>query len=614
MNHSDLTVLLRELDPARDELAGSDLRARVLANAAAPLRQTAATRRRGLRVAVAVFGLAMVLLVLPVLISRPTQPPASPISSVGGATFLARYGDGLGGIRGAALDGERIWVMSPFEQTLFEIPLDGGDVVEHPIGFYAEGVRLLDGAIWLEGWDPNQLIRFVPARGLFGSDELTRIPLPDAMRDFGIVAGEQIWNTAGGALVRVAADGSVLAVDDQAGLGPLTLGFGSVWAGGVDGSLQELDPSDGAVLRRFDLDGVEVGGIVAGPSTLFVMDRTTNSVASVRPDTGEVAATVDIGGRPRSMAIVDNSLWVSTFESTLVEIDAGSGELLRTVAMRGAPGFLFPVGDRLGVSLFRSAQIAVIDPTRPLLDLPPGEVNDQVIDVSDGRAVRLRCLGSGPTTVLLEATMGEGVEAWADIQAMLGSSYRVCASERSGLWSVDDRPFALSSDDAARDLRQALDAGGERGPFLLVGDGVGGWVSRAFAAAFPDEVRGMVLVDPQPDDFLERFAELAPAETVREATAGFLAGNENTRLRNTTQAPAGLAVVIVGRDGFEGDFAFIGDRAIIADLEAAWFDGQQALADLLDARVVTVERVRYLVYDAPEEIAGAVAAVDPDRP
>ena len=47
-----------------------------------------------------------------------------------------------------------------------------------------------------------------------------------------------------------------------------------------------------------------------------------------------------------------------------------------------------------------------------------------------------------------------------------------------------------------QDLRTLLRAAGEKGPYVLVGASMGGIYVRVFQMRYPDEVVGMVLVDP----------------------------------------------------------------------------------------------------------------------
>lgn len=50
----------------------------------------------------------------------------------------------------------------------------------------------------------------------------------------------------------------------------------------------------------------------------------------------------------------------------------------------------------------------------------------------------------------------------------------------------------------ATDLHTLLERAGEAGPYVLVGHSSGGPYVRTFAARYPDQVAGMVLLDAQP--------------------------------------------------------------------------------------------------------------------
>jgi pimeloyl-ACP methyl ester carboxylesterase len=50
------------------------------------------------------------------------------------------------------------------------------------------------------------------------------------------------------------------------------------------------------------------------------------------------------------------------------------------------------------------------------------------------------------------------------------------------------------------DLARMLTAGGERGPYILVGQSLGGMIARIFADRYPQEVAGLVLVDAFSED------------------------------------------------------------------------------------------------------------------
>jgi pimeloyl-ACP methyl ester carboxylesterase len=117
-----------------------------------------------------------------------------------------------------------------------------------------------------------------------------------------------------------------------------------------------------------------------------------------------------------------------------------------------------------------------------------------------GYTLAFQCEGSGSPTVLLEAgytASGIGTFGQA-IQPALANTTRVCTYDRAGIGASDPRPASvtpLTSTTQAQELHALLDAIGEHGPFVYVGHSYGGMIARAFAAAYPDETVGLVLLE-----------------------------------------------------------------------------------------------------------------------
>lgn len=112
----------------------------------------------------------------------------------------------------------------------------------------------------------------------------------------------------------------------------------------------------------------------------------------------------------------------------------------------------------------------------------------------DGRAFALRCSGSGRPTVVFESGWGADGRAWDGVRARL-RDVRTCAYDRAGSGGSAPAPGRRGPAEIAADLWAGLRAAGERGPFLMVGHSAGGVYVRAFRAAHPRSVSGMVLVD-----------------------------------------------------------------------------------------------------------------------
>lgn len=121
----------------------------------------------------------------------------------------------------------------------------------------------------------------------------------------------------------------------------------------------------------------------------------------------------------------------------------------------------------------------------------------QLVDIG-GRRLYLQCSGSGAPTVVLQAGAGGDSTAWKTIQPAIAGKAKVCAYDRAGRGRSDDPPAPQDGNAIARDLHDLLAKAGIPGPYVLVGHSSGGPYLRVYAAAYPADVAGMVLIDPQP--------------------------------------------------------------------------------------------------------------------
>jgi pimeloyl-ACP methyl ester carboxylesterase len=120
----------------------------------------------------------------------------------------------------------------------------------------------------------------------------------------------------------------------------------------------------------------------------------------------------------------------------------------------------------------------------------------QLVDIVDHR-LHLTCTGTGtggPTVVLLGG-MGETSAAWGLVQPAVAVTTRVCAYDRAGQAWSDSAPGPKDGVQVAADLHALLSRAGERGPHVLAGHSVGGTYAMVYAAEYPDDVAGLVLLD-----------------------------------------------------------------------------------------------------------------------
>ncbi len=118
----------------------------------------------------------------------------------------------------------------------------------------------------------------------------------------------------------------------------------------------------------------------------------------------------------------------------------------------------------------------------------------QLIDVG-GHRLHLNCTGSGSPTVVLEPGGGEMSSNLGWIAPAVARDTRVCVYDRAGRGWSEPADTPQDGVQIATDLHTLLHRASVPGPYVLAGHSFGGLYVLTFAARYPDEVAGMVLVD-----------------------------------------------------------------------------------------------------------------------
>ena len=112
-----------------------------------------------------------------------------------------------------------------------------------------------------------------------------------------------------------------------------------------------------------------------------------------------------------------------------------------------------------------------------------------------GHRLHLDCTGTGSPTVVLENGLDEISPLWSAITAQVARTTRVCAYDRAGQGWSDDAADPQDGIAVAADLHTLLARAGEHGPYVLAGHSSGGTLAMTYAARYPAQVAGMVLLD-----------------------------------------------------------------------------------------------------------------------
>jgi pimeloyl-ACP methyl ester carboxylesterase len=94
---------------------------------------------------------------------------------------------------------------------------------------------------------------------------------------------------------------------------------------------------------------------------------------------------------------------------------------------------------------------------------------------------------------------------WVLVQREVSDTARVCAYDRAGMGWSEMGPEPRDARRISGELHALLEGAGIEGPYVLVGHSFGGLYAQTYAARYPDEVAGVVLIESShPEQFSHR--------------------------------------------------------------------------------------------------------------
>jgi pimeloyl-ACP methyl ester carboxylesterase len=201
-------------------------------------------------------------------------------------------------------------------------------------------------------------------------------------------------------------------------------------------------------------------------------------------------------------------------ETVKVTLGPKLGPHLRR-ASYGFPGLLIVVG----LLIAGCGPSTTSSPTSGNSSVKPARSFAGLVDIGGGRKMYLECRGSGSPTVVFISGRSDRAAIWSyvtdssgnlkpsssAVYPQVGRFTRVCAYDRPGTVTITGQhveasrsspvPQPTTAANGMTDLHALLTAAKVPGPYVLVAHSWGGLIARLYAAYYPNEVSGLVLVD-----------------------------------------------------------------------------------------------------------------------
>jgi pimeloyl-ACP methyl ester carboxylesterase len=133
---------------------------------------------------------------------------------------------------------------------------------------------------------------------------------------------------------------------------------------------------------------------------------------------------------------------------------------------------------------------------------PPGRIIN---------GLHMRALGAGTPAIVFESGIAASCLSWNVIQTELAATAATYSYDRAGYgWSAPTG-HGCSLEKITSDLHALLDTLQVPRPLIFIGHSFGGYIARYYVHRYPEEIAGMVLVDPvtpeewQSPDFAQRW-------------------------------------------------------------------------------------------------------------
>jgi len=244
--------------------------------------------------------------------------------------------------------------------------------------------------------------------------------------------------------------------------------------------------------------------------------------------------------------------------------------------------------------------------------------------------------GKGAPVVVIDAGIMDQLDRLRPLQERIARVTHVITYNRAGYGQSEPGPLPRHSGREAQELKTLLEKASVPGPYVLVGHSLGALNIQVFASKYPDDVAGIVLLDPPPLSFIlgQEYRELGMMaeqmtaewqaiadsaakstdvqEKARSAFFKMIASEhremfgESARLASAVSTFGDMPLVVMAAGKPNPAFGEVAE-----EYQRYWIEQSRALADKsTNGKFVLAEGAsHYLYLDVPELVAESILSV-----
>lgn len=222
----------------------------------------------------------------------------------------------------------------------------------------------------------------------------------------------------------------------------------------------------------------------------------------------------------------------------------------------------------------------------------------------NGYSLYARIFGQASPVVIFDSGSGDDSTSWNSVVPEVAKFARVVVYDRAGLGKSDSKPgnAPISSLDSVVALKQLLEKENIKPPYILVGHSRGGLNMQLFAAKFPKEVAGVVLVDSVSRN--QNFHDPAPSPDSQYYREAITFDDSRAQVKNAGQFPSVPLIVLTATNHHEP-----------LEKEALWRQWQNEITHLSPkgVQIYAYGSGHYIQKQQPQLVVDAIYTVVQSR-